>query len=183
MKGGRRKMLYDPTIFDNLKVAIENELYDRDNIDQLIHISGRKDMMDMAVMEREFRLKFHLVDKPDIQAEIVLHSSLTDLAAEILEQQHIVAGCSLRIHYELVISDEQQQCAAIEQQLQSIWGAQVSITQQISHVYDAESLPDLYHNRISIVFHRKINEEQMNDIMDLAEHMIHSLTIMYDCLE
>ncbi|MFD2115106.1 hypothetical protein ACFSTH_06060 [Paenibacillus yanchengensis] len=172
-------MLYDPTIFENLKVAIENQLYDRDNIDQTIYIAGRKDILDMAVMEREFRLKFHLVGTPNVSAEIVLHASLTDLAAEILQQTETVPGCQLFIQYDMEINDEQRQCLAIEQALQAIWGQQVSITQNISHIYGERN--STYRNNIHVAFQRKISEEQMNDIGSLADHMVESLFILHKC--
>ena len=44
--------MFDPTVFDNLKVAVENEFYDLDNLDRIIDITNRRDLLDMAVMSR-----------------------------------------------------------------------------------------------------------------------------------
>ncbi|MBE1554672.1 hypothetical protein [Sporosarcina limicola] len=53
--------MYDPTIFENLKVAFENQVYDLDNLDQKITITNRIDRMDFAI-------QFTLVDQPDVTA-------------------------------------------------------------------------------------------------------------------
>ncbi|MHA7962595.1 hypothetical protein ACX93W_00520 [Paenibacillus sp. CAU 1782] len=36
-------MNFHPTVFENIKVALENELYDMDNLDGLVTVSGRSD--------------------------------------------------------------------------------------------------------------------------------------------
>ena len=56
-----------------------------DNLDERIQITGRKDRLEMAVMSREFTLQFCLRDRPEVTGEVVLSSSLEELAAEILE--------------------------------------------------------------------------------------------------
>ncbi len=46
--------MYDPTIYDNLKVAFENHIYDLDNLEHKITIMNRMDRMDYAVLARDF---------------------------------------------------------------------------------------------------------------------------------
>ena len=36
--------MFDPTIFENLKVGIENAVYDLDNLDEIIRVTDRKDL-------------------------------------------------------------------------------------------------------------------------------------------
>jgi len=84
--------MYDPTIFENLKVAFENHIYDLDNIDRIITIMNRVDRIDLSVLAREFSIQFALVDQPEVTAEIVLEASLQDLAGEILEWTEINPG-------------------------------------------------------------------------------------------
>ncbi|MEI0739291.1 hypothetical protein VQ056_26320 [Paenibacillus sp. JTLBN-2024] len=59
-------VMFDPTIFENLKVALENQLYDLDNIDGLIRIIGRDDRLEMSVMSREFAIRFELAGRPEV---------------------------------------------------------------------------------------------------------------------
>jgi len=169
--------MFDPTVFDNLKVAFENDLYDLDNLDHRITIADRKDTLEMSVMEREFRLKFHLVDQPEVSAEVGIHASLKDLAAEILEQPDIVPGCSLTIRFYMMISNEQEQCNKIEAILREIWEPAAALRQTLSHTYAAESESKSagWSNVIELNFFRHINEEQMGDIPELVQSMLESL--------
>lgn len=52
--------MFDPTVFDNLKVAMENAVYDLDNLDSRIDITQRIDRLEMSVMSREFGVQFRL---------------------------------------------------------------------------------------------------------------------------
>lgn len=79
--------MFDPTIYDNLKVAFENYLYDLDNLDESIHITHRRDQLELASMSREFTLRFCLRNHTAVTAEVVLRSSLQAIAAEILRPQ------------------------------------------------------------------------------------------------
>lgn len=166
-------MLFDPTIFDNLKVAFENELYDLDNLDRRISIIDRKDTMELSVMGREFRLRFHLTDQPQVSAEVCLRASLPDLAAEILQQPDAAPGCSLSIFFYMTIADEKEQCKQIEDTLSDIWEPAASPRQTLSYTYGEED--PAIRNMVELAFKRQINEEQMHDISDLAEHMLQSL--------
>ena len=87
--------MYDPTIFENLKVAFENHVYDLDNLEQKITITNRVDRMDFSILARDFAIQFKLADQQDVTAEIGLEASLNDLAGEILEVPGENLGCSL----------------------------------------------------------------------------------------
>lgn len=165
--------MFDPTVFDNLKVAIENELYDMDNLDQRVRITGRVDRMEMAVMSRLFRLQFQLPEFDFITAEIELESSLQELASEILEQSGSEPGCVLRIRYQVAVQDVEQTCPQIGHVIEEIWPTQTFV-QTISYVFDKDK-PQTFLDTIEITFPRKINEEQMNDIPELLEFMIHTI--------
>lgn len=96
--------MYDPTVYDNLKVAFENTLYDLDNLDGTIQMVNRLDRMEMSVMSREFVIQFVLAEYTDITAEISLEASLQDLAAEILEVPGEEPGCTLRLRFYMPIN-------------------------------------------------------------------------------
>ncbi len=97
--------MFDPTVFDNLKVAFENQLYDLDNLDKEITIVSRHDRMDLASMSREFRLGFTLQANANVTAEICLEASLRDLADEILEEPEKYPGCTLRLFFYMTVED------------------------------------------------------------------------------
>nr|WP_138753616.1 hypothetical protein [Paenibacillus sinopodophylli] len=166
--------MFDPTVFDNLKVAFENQLYDLDTLDRKIDIINRIDRMEMAVMSREFALQFRLAGRSAVSAEVQLSSSLKDLAAEILEWKGETPSCSLRLRFVMKLHQIDEQCEQIEQIMMRIWEPDAPPTQTISYVYGAPN--SMYTNVIELAFSRKINEEQMDDIEGLVNHMLQTLT-------
>lgn len=165
--------MFDPTVFENLKVAFENQLYDLDNLDREIDIVNRIDRLELAVMAREFRLRFALAERHDITAEILLSASLKELAAEILEMKDEAPSCRLRIRFYMEMENADDVCPRVGELLQRIWGLASPPTQTISYSYGPEK--PIYTNTAEISFSRKINEEQMDDIPELIRYAIQTL--------
>ena len=168
--------LYDPTIFENLKVAFENQVYDLDNLDGKVTITNRVDRMDFAIMARDFAIQFTLVNQPDVTAEIVLRASVNDLAGEILELPSKTLGCSLLIRFNKRVQNVAIQCKQIEQALNVIWETDIQLTQTVSFLYEQEA--SSYQNLIEVKFMSKINEERMGDIADFLDHVVESLEVL-----
>lgn len=163
--------MFDPTIFENLKVALENHIYDLDNINGQIEVTNRKDLLDMAMMSRELTLEFRRMTQSKVSAEVILKASLKDLAAEILEDSKVEPGCVLIICFNKVVINVASECKQIETIIQRIWSS--NPTQTLSFHYKEGS--DLYVNRIEIDFNRLINEEQIKDIPELVDHVLQTL--------
>lgn len=166
--------MFDPTVYDNLKVTFENYLYDLDNLDGIILITNRMDRMEMAVMSREFSLQFVLPEGSNVTAEIMLEASLQDLAAEILELSGEIPACTLRLRFYMQIMNVETQCRQIDDILRYIWKSSITPTQTLSYVYGVED--SNYMNTIEVRFERKITEDQIEDIPELVDHMIQTLT-------
>ena len=166
--------MFDPTVFENLKVAFENQLYDLDNLTGQIEITGRSDRLEMSVMSRQFALRFALAGRQEIAAEIRLEASLKDLAAEILEAPGETPGCKLGVRFYVRVRNAAAQCELIQEIVQRIWGPDEPPVQRLSFLYG--ETPDSYMNTIELKFSRKINEDQMGDIPDLIDHMLRTLT-------
>lgn len=173
--------MFDPTVFDNLKVALENQIYDLDNLDRRLDITNRIDRLEMAVMSREFVLQFTLPDRKEVSAEIQLTASLKDLAMEILEQPGGKPACSLGLRFSMQLVDVAVQCEKIERILMSIWSPELPPIQTISHIYGLES--PIYTNTIELSFNRKISEDQMEDMGELVEHMLQTLQKLNGIME
>lgn len=167
--------MYDPTIFENLKVALENQIYDLDNIEGRIKILDRTDTMDFASISRELTLQFGLAKYSEIYAQVVLRAGVEDLAGEILELVGKDIGCTLILRIYMKVQDIPEQCARVEQALNGIWENDVHITQTLSFLYGEEST---YINTIEIIFQPKINEDNMNEIPDFLESVIETLEII-----
>ncbi|MGN7388013.1 hypothetical protein [Sporosarcina sp. SAFN-015] len=168
--------MYDPTVFENLKVAFENRVYDLDTIDRDIRIVNRSDQMDFAVLARKFILQFTLFHLEDVSAEIILEASLQDLADEILEAPGENPGCSLTVRFLKRVREEEEQCGQIEETLNDIWENEVLVTQTLSFIY-GEDAPG-YLNNIEVKFKAKINEEHMGKLPDFLNSVLDALRVL-----
>lgn len=165
--------MFDPTVYENLKVAFENQLYDLDTLDRKIDIINRVDRLELAVMSREFTLEFKLAEYAEVSAEIQLTASLKDLADEILELTGETPACTLRIRFFMQVINVAEQCHQIKQVMHHIWEPDIEPTQTISYQYGSET--PIYSNVIELSFSRKIGEEQMDDIPELLNHVLKTL--------
>ncbi|PID02310.1 hypothetical protein CSV67_10120 [Sporosarcina sp. P2] len=154
--------MYDPTVFENLKVAFENHLYDLDNLEQAVHILHRSDQLDLAMMARECTIRFSKVGFPTVLVDLTLHSSLKDLADEILEIKGTDPGCLLTLLVRTCIQDVDKECEEIACILRNVWENDVSYTQTLS--FRHEQTEPGFMNRINIHFKPKLTEEHMGEI-------------------
>ncbi|PQP85431.1 hypothetical protein C0Q44_10865 [Paenibacillus sp. PCH8] len=161
--------MFDPTVYDNLKVGFENHLYDMDNLDERIQITGRKDRLEMAMMSREFILQFCLRDHPEVTGEVVLRSSLQELASEILETPGGHPGCSLELRFDMNSKKPESHCTAIRSILRQSWPEQ-RMCQNIRYIFEEQ--PITYNVTAHVYFDRSVNEDQMGDIPELCQHMV-----------
>ncbi len=165
--------MYDPTIFENLKVAFENHVYDLDNLARKITILNRVDRMDFSIMARDFAIEFILLDQPNVTAEIVIKASLNDLADEILEIPEKNPGCSLLLRFNKRVHNVAEQCEQIEKTIYAIWEDDIDLTQTLSFIH--EQGPSKYMNRIDLKFKHKLNEENMGEIENFLNHVLETL--------
>ncbi|GIN21890.1 MAG TPA: hypothetical protein DEO65_18210 [Bacillus bacterium] len=168
--------MYDPTHFENLKVAFENRIYDLDNIDGLITIVNRADLTDYAVLSRKFSIQFALTGQLDVTAEVVLTASLEDLAGEILEMPAATPGCSLVLRFYKRIHEVPVQCGKIEKALYAVWENDIELSQTLSFEYGEELSG--YLDQIEVKFKTKISENNMREIVPFLEHVLKSLELL-----
>ncbi|WP_166245234.1 hypothetical protein [Paenibacillus turpanensis] len=165
--------MFDPTIYENIKVAMENRIYDLDNLTGEIVVTGRKDLLDQAVMSKQFTLRFVRKGYPEIAAEICLEANLTDLAAEILEWEKAEPGCLFTLRFYMHVEQNERQCSRIEAVLNEIWEPELRPRQKLSYIYN--QYKGQYLNEIELGFESKINEEHIGEIPRLLEHIVLTL--------
>ena len=151
--------MYDPTVFENLKVAFENQVYDLDTVEREIRIINRIDQMDFAVLARKFAIQFTLFNQEEVSAEVILEASVQDLANEILEAPGQNPGCTLAVRFHKHVLREMEQCREIEEVLNDIWENEVLVIQTLSFLYGEEHTG--FSNMIEVKFKTKIDEENM----------------------
>lgn len=163
--------MFDPTIYENLKVVLEGAVYDIDLEGQIVVIH-RSDLFDLAVMSRSYAVRFRLKDGRS-SAEIHLSAGLVDLAGEKLEWRNALPGCKLEIRFFLTLRNPVTACKNIQDILEQIWETDTAIVQTLSFRYGDDG--SLCHNEIGVRFDRKIGEGQVGDISDLLEHTVRTL--------
>uniref|UniRef100_UPI00403FB5D9 hypothetical protein n=1 Tax=Paenibacillus sp. FSL H8-0332 TaxID=2954742 RepID=UPI00403FB5D9 len=164
--------MFHPTVFDNIKIALENQIYDYDNLDGILIVTDRSDLLNLALMSREFSLAFKLTGGLNVTSEILLQSTVKDLGDEILETPGSDPGCSLLIRFYMEIEDVNEQCPAIEEILTRIWGPEFQPVQSLSFRYGQTD--DTYNNCVELQFKRQITEEQMEDLPNLLKFLLQS---------
>ncbi|SDC54033.1 hypothetical protein SAMN02799630_00063 [Paenibacillus sp. UNCCL117] len=169
--------MFDPTIFDNLKVVMEGRLYDLD-AEGSIRITGREDLIDLAALSRTFRMTIQPA-RGRCSAVVTLTSGLTDFAMErrIARPAELRCGAELQLALELPAS-YQPYSGALHDYLTRLWGEEADIRHTLSvpllpsqggaQLWAADA-PDMY--RIVIRFARKIDESHIEDLeqwLDIA---------------
>ncbi|MFB6364580.1 hypothetical protein ACFCP7_11000 [Paenibacillus elgii] len=175
--------MFDPTIFDNLKVVLEGHLYDLD-AEQTIRVIGREDFIDLASMKRIFSMRIRR-DEGCCQAEISMTSVLSDFAGERfrLVEPGERPGAKLALRLDMPLSHSEH-AAELHRAMADRWAEEA----RIRHERLAEFVPDdgpgrsgggfsdengAY--RIHIEFIRKIDESHICDMESLLTHLVDSL--------
>ncbi len=163
--------MFDPTIYENVKVVLEGELYDRD-LEGEISITNRKDLVDLASLSRMYEVQFN--ENQYVKVTIQLHADLVSFSAEQLQLEDVEAGCEINISFDVSIS-ETEECADIEEDIRSIWGSRPSVSQTVSFTFNQE---DNLQSHIELEFNRRINEDQISDLSDLIEYAIQTSRLL-----
>lgn len=168
--------MFDPTVFENLKVVAEGAVYDLDLVGQIV-VTNRKDQVDLAKLSRHYAVTFRKSDRGEnsVQGELRIDVDAHNLSAEILEKADDEIGCSVEVvFYTTRINNIEQDCMAIQTVLFSVWGTRPSITQELSFFYNDENMKQLS-NTILLKFDRKIAEAQVEDLPVIVDHMVESI--------
>ncbi|MEF2967185.1 hypothetical protein V3851_15210 [Paenibacillus sp. M1] len=161
--------MFDPTIFENLKVVVEGAVYDLDFRGKL-EIIGRTDRIELSVMSRYYAIQFSLPGQPDKWAELRLWADTEDLAGEILELNTVTLGCRMQPVFYKRLKDPAGECPEIERLTAEIWGNHIGLMQRIISVYgDNDFLPL---DEITVDFQRRFGEEVVQDLPEMLEHML-----------
>ncbi|MBN3526939.1 hypothetical protein [Paenibacillus apiarius] len=173
--------MFDPTIFDNLKVVFEGKLYDVEREADMI-IVGREDIIDLAGYNRIFRMRM----KPQAGsciAELQISSGLPDFAGElrgirIVDEE---PGALLQLVFELP-GEQAVHSHRIHERLTALWADSADIVHERSYLLAPCSVAanttepaDNGTYRIQVKFRQKINESHIDDIDSLMDHVIRSI--------
>lgn len=166
--------MFDPTVFDNLKVVIEGAVYDLD-LEGLIYVSNRNDKVDLANMSRTYQVSFHDKSRSEAfpLAYVKLEATVENLAGELLQKETFSHGCRLEIGFEIEIAHIEEQCRMLQETVEKIWGPERNIQQTISFEYGKSK--QLYKSVITILFDRPIFEENVDDLLEMIPYIVKTL--------
>ncbi|MDP5274163.1 hypothetical protein [Chengkuizengella axinellae] len=174
--------MFDPTVFDNIKVVLEGIVYELD-LEEKVQITDRKDMVDLATMSRTYSIEFSEKHNTQIRAFCSLHTGVGDLSTEILEHDMYQVGCKLEVRFMidfvgLSMDEVSNEALIIEKILQKIWENRPQITQKFSFEIKQDLSESIIQNEIKLDFKRKINENHLSDLEILVEQVLLSLSTL-----
>lgn len=167
--------MFDPTIYDNLKVVAEGELYDLDRAGEIL-VTGRVDLVNLASMDRTFRME---IARPDgvCKAVFELSAGVLDFAGELrgLRTADLVPGCRLRLLFTLPL-----RAAAVwrevDERVRGIWGEVAAVRHERREELGGAAGGGSY--LVDVPFLSKIDEDDMDDIEPLLQHVVATLAAL-----
>ncbi|EIT86634.1 hypothetical protein A374_03649 [Fictibacillus macauensis ZFHKF-1] len=159
--------MFDPTIYENVKLIVEGLIYEYDYAEKL-HVTNRKDLVDLATLRREFVMEVALHgDTTTTKAELVIATTLEDLAGELLDNRTIGIGCTFHMIFHTTVENITTECANIQEALSFIWKNKASISQTVAYTYGAPS--GQYDLKVKVMLKEKLHEEESDAFSALLE--------------
>lgn len=170
--------MFDPTAYENMRVVIEGELYDRDLVGE-ISIIDRNDLINMAKLLRSYEVIFVKRGHEVVQCQLLLEARLENLAAELLPAQlnTKLAGVTLSIMFTFQHEKSSDLHNIIEKELIDIWGSDRTIQQRV--IYEPLMPERNITTEATIKFERLIFEEQIDDLIDMLDYCLETLERVY----
>jgi hypothetical protein len=164
--------MFDPTVFDNLKVVFEGAMYDLE-LGGSLQIAKRTDSVELSAMSRAFGMEAARKTGGTSVGSFLLTASLADLAAELLAQPDKFPGCGLELAFLFPVAQFERDCSLAADKMKEIWGEEQTISQQLQTEFGREPLK--WRSRLTVGFTRKLDERHIDDIPSLLEHFMLSL--------
>lgn len=165
--------MFDPTVYENLKVVVEGGIYDRD-LNGEISITDRQNIVDLATMSRSYSVTFILKAEPNsFNATIKLEAAASDLYHEILEINQPI-GCKLLLFFHGPIKEIVETPALIQALLEDKWQNRPIIEQEIYFNWNQNELKE-YYLKTQLSFDRKISEDHISDFTEIITLLVESL--------
>ncbi|MGM0873901.1 MAG: hypothetical protein ACQEWV_03720 [Bacillota bacterium] len=166
-------MMFDPTVFDNLKVIVEGYIYDLD-LENEISVTNRSDNVDLATMSRKFTITFSEINKRDPSVMIEIEMRQNQLAGELL-QTIKKPGC----HINVILQEElqsQEYNQLLFKKLKRSWGEEHTIKLFVTK--EVTSSLNVFHHSYQVCFQTKFGEDDIDELLHIVDHSISLLRMM-----
>jgi hypothetical protein len=171
-------MVYHPSVYDNLKVVLEGAVYDLD-FSGAIEIVNRKDLVDLAVIERNYSIDFLVSGiSESFKGNLLLSTNLENYATEKLKDNPEAAGSKLSIHIETPVYEIETDCKQLQAILKK-WTEEDlkgDVQQKLTYIYGESR--NVFHNTISIHLQKPFSEEEPERFALIMEQVITSMKEM-----
>jgi hypothetical protein len=163
--------MFDPTVFDNLKVIIEGAIYDLD-LDGELQVVNRRDLVDLATMSRQFSMDIAV--SPKMLGRVELSSNLENISGELLKRLDR-PGCSVTVSFfqevkrSSIINERLEQW---KKEIQDIWGESWGMELSSTETLDPKQPLKL---SATIRFNRLFYEDNIDDLQELLPYVISTL--------
>ena len=162
--GGR---MFDPTVFDNLKVVIEGYIYDMD-IDQQISVTDRSDIIDLAKMSRQYSISYQGLKDKRKTAKFLIEMPHHELSGELLQTIR-KPGCKVTLVF-LETQDSKEYDEILYRKLKKIWGENHPVSLFITKELTMTSL--YYHHKYKVEFQTMFGEDDLEALLQIVDHSI-----------
>ena len=163
--------MFDTTVFDNLKVIVEGNIYDLD-LEKLIVVTDRKDTIDLATMSRLYSITIAKEDNNKRYVTIDIKMSQKQLAGELLKTVK-EPGCVVKLSFHEK-GNGQEYDEILLKKLNKLWGQHIIklfITKELTGSISHFSI--LYLVEFCTLF-----GERENDIEELLHIVDHAITLL-----
>ncbi|RFU65467.1 hypothetical protein [Peribacillus glennii] len=172
--------MFDPTAFENMKVVLEGALYDKEFSGEAV-VTNRRDIVNLSSLSRQYEIEMALSKETPIRAGITLQANIENLASELLPDPGMEiqskAGCIVSVSFTLPFHLEKENAAELIGSLEAIWGKKRTITITSCAEYSNKSMLPPF-SRAAVSFGRLVTEEQMDDLLKMADFMADSLSML-----
>lgn len=170
--------MFDPTAFENMKVVLEGAIYDQE-FDGKAIVTNRKDLIDLSTLSRHYEIEIKLPETQFCKSSILLEASLENLASELLEKEPATqAGSTVSVRFTLPRQIGGKEAGQLIGSLETIWGRERIIDVSSTLQYFKAGERDAAYSIASVSFGRLVKEEQMDDLLTMAQYMLDSLAML-----
>lgn len=173
--------MFDPTAFENMKVVLEGAMYDKEFNGEAF-VTNRSDIVNLSNLSRQYEIEIALNEKHSLKANILLEADIENLASEIIgyskRGNSATPGCAVAVSFILPYEFDKQEADQLIDSLEAIWGKKRIITVSSTIQFSNGEITPAPSSRASVLFGRLITEEQMEDLLIMANYMADSLSMI-----
>lgn len=162
--------MFDPTAFENMRMVLEGQIYDKD-LEGELNILDRNDLFNSSKLSREYTISMALKKQKNALFTLHLTADIKNLAAELMgiPTKSKMIGATIKLHLYLRHQDDKDIYLTLESMLKELWGNEVKIVQEVrSTPFQSDNI---IRNHIVIDFNRLVNEDQLEDLLTMVDYI------------